>query len=87
MKRTWTAWAITCLFAAIVGIPGGLYLVFLPLSLPFAWVPGVFILLVSVGYLISAFVSKEKTPEDHEKPLMDVATGLDYDDEDDNKQD
>jgi uncharacterized membrane protein YfcA len=75
-----------CLFAAIVGIPVGLYMVSMPSSLPFAWVPGAFVLLVSVGYLISAFVSKETAPEEHEKPLMDVATEPDYEDEEDDEQ-
>jgi hypothetical protein len=67
------------LMAAILGIPIGLFML---LAMPYAWMYGALVLVVSLIYLGYALSSREKTKEGHEKPMMDVATP-DHEDEED----
>jgi uncharacterized membrane protein YfcA len=57
-----------------VGVIAGLWMI---TAIPAGWMYGVFVLLISLAFIGFALRSKEKVREESEKPVMDIATGSD----------
>lgn len=71
MGKVWTPRGIVYLISSIAGALAGLYLI---IAIPQVWWIGVLILVLSLIYLLLALRSKEEAREEHEKPIMNVAT-------------
>lgn len=61
-----------------MGVIAGLWLI---TTIPASWIYGVFVLLISLAFIGFALRSKQEVREESEKPVMDIAT--DSDDEED----
>lgn len=71
MRKTWTSRGIVFFVSAIVGTFAGLFLI---IAIPQIWWVGGLVLILSLIYLLLALRSKEESPEEREKPIMDVTT-------------
>jgi uncharacterized membrane protein YfcA len=74
LRRTWTAVGVGLLIAGFVGVIAGLWMI---TTIPAGWMYGVFVLLISLVFIGFALGSKQKVREESEKPVMDIATGSD----------
>jgi uncharacterized membrane protein HdeD (DUF308 family) len=64
------------LLSAFIAIVVGLYFLIAFSGIPGVWVIGIILVIAGLVYLILAYRHKERVPEEHEKPLIDVSRAL-----------
>lgn len=71
MRKRFTGHGIGSLVAGIIGLFGGLDLL---ITVPVAWIYGALVMFFSFCLIGFALKSREEVAEEHEKPMIDVAS-------------
>lgn len=80
MAKTWTFRGFSLLISGAVGILLGLWMI---ATIPAGSIYGVFILLIGIIFVLYGLFSRKEIREESEKPLIDVATDSNNDDNED----
>lgn len=71
MRKTLTFRGVSYLISGFIGVIAGLWMIS---AIPESWIIGMFILLVGFVFIGIGLLSKREVREESEKPIMDVTT-------------
>jgi len=80
LTKTWTAMGFGLLISGFIGVLAGLWMI---ITIPVGSMYGFFILIVGIIFILYGLFSRKEIREESEKPLMDVATDSNNDDNED----